>query len=164
MGSFFRSCHNDIPNPRCNSITFFARMPSQRKSLEFDRAHNHFRKTNYRYHTIVSSICFFFANKIITYLAFFFAFSLSCSFSFFYSLPNSLTSRCFSFSSALSVTFIVSLFLSYSLDWTHTREVTVVCTCTYRSIHGLWCLQVSHTKLAHMLVSSLRAHIHACTS
>ena len=48
----------------------------------------------------------------------------------------------------LSLTFFLSLFLSYSLVWTHTREGTAVCTDTCRSIHLLWCLQVSHTKLA----------------
>ena len=88
----------------------------------------------------------------ITDLAFFFSFSFSCYSSFLYSLPRALflfvslsLLRSLAF---LSLTFFLSLFLSYSLVWTHTREGTAVCTNTCRSIHLLWCLQVSHTKLA----------------
>ena len=107
---------------------------------------------NYRYQFIVSSFLQKKKNMIITDLAFFFSFSFSCYFSLLYSLPHSLfllaslsLLRSLAF---LSLTFFLSLFLSYSLVWTHTGEGTAVCTDTCRSIYLLWCLQVSHTKLA----------------
>ena len=86
-------------------------------------------------------------------MAFFFSFSFSCYSSFLYSLPHSLflfvslsLLRSLAF---LSLTFFLSLFLSYSPVWTHTREGTAVCTepCWEHSPFMVLA-SVTHTKLA----------------